>query len=113
MPVAESTGQIGPVVEGALVLVEPQATAKELSVTNEVTGFAAETPYRGAEERVRQILVNLLGDAVKLTPEGGRITIGAGTAEQAMPKAELEGSGSLARDVGCHGARAEPAAVPD
>lgn len=96
MPVAEATEQIGPVVEAALVLVEPQAKAKGLLVTNEVSGFAAETPYRGDEERVRQILVNLLANAVKFTPRDGQVTISAGTAEQATPNAEMKGSGPWA-----------------
>ena len=96
MPMAETTEQIGPVVQSALVLVEPQAKAKELRMTNEVSGFAAETPYRGDEERVRQILVNLLGNAVKFTPRGGRITLSAGTAEQASPSAEMDGPGPWA-----------------
>lgn len=96
MPVAEATEQIGPVVQAALALVEPQAKAKVLRIKNEVSGFAAETPYRGDEERVRQILVNLIGNAVKFTPQGGRITISAGTAEQATPGAEMKNGGPWA-----------------
>jgi PAS domain S-box-containing protein len=96
MPVGLDTAAIGPAVEGALSLVEPQARAKELRLANEVSGSAAETPYRGDEERVRQILVNLLGNAVKFTPRGGRVSISAGTAEHASSDAELKGAGPWA-----------------
>jgi PAS domain S-box-containing protein len=93
MPIGGGGERIGPAVEGALTLVEPQAKAKSLRLANEISGSAAETSYHGDEERVRQILVNLMGNAVKFAPEGGRITISAGAAEHASPDADLKGTG--------------------
>ena len=39
---------------------------------------------RGDERKVKQVLLNLLSNAVKFTPEGGRITVGAAAADDAV-----------------------------
>lgn len=93
MPVAHAAARIGPAIEGALVLVEPQARAKGVRIANELSGAAAETPCFADEERVRQILANVLANAVKFTPAAGRITLSAGTAERPSPDAQLNGPG--------------------
>jgi PAS domain S-box-containing protein len=84
--------RLGPVVEEALADIETQARARNLIVTNAVSGGAADLPYWGDEGRVRQILVNLLTNAMKFTESGGRITISAGTGET-VTGASLTGDG--------------------
>lgn len=96
MPVSATAGLLGPAVQRALILVQPQAQAKGLSLADHVSSAAAQVPYLGDEERVRQILVNLLGNAVKFTPSGGRITLSAGTAKHATPGTILQGPGPWA-----------------
>jgi two-component system sensor histidine kinase BarA len=59
----------------ALTSVQPQAKKKSIEL---VTKFADDLPaYYGDKEKVSQIAVNLLGNAVKFTPENGTIVLGA------------------------------------
>jgi PAS domain S-box-containing protein len=93
LPVRPAAHGLGAATEEALLLVGPQAEAKGLTLTNAVSGSAAELCYWGDEDRVRQIIVNLLANAVKFTPGGGRITLSAGSTQQAPPDSQLGGPG--------------------
>ncbi|HEU4558548.1 MAG TPA: HAMP domain-containing sensor histidine kinase [Longimicrobium sp.] len=58
----------------AEALVVPQARAKGLELV--VSACEPELAVRADEEKLRQILVNLLTNAVKFTPPAGRISMG-------------------------------------
>ncbi|MBW3629065.1 MAG: PAS domain-containing sensor histidine kinase [Gemmatimonadetes bacterium] len=93
LPVTPAAHGLGTTAEEALLLVGPQAEAKGLTLANAIGGSAADLCYWGDENRVRQILVNLLANAVKFTPAGGRVTVSAGATQQAPPDAQLGGPG--------------------
>ena len=92
--------RIGDAVSGALELVRPQARARNLQISDAMGGYAAGLAAWGDEARVRQILANLLANAIKFTSprngEPGRITVSAGMAIQASPDAQLNGPGPWA-----------------
>jgi signal transduction histidine kinase len=63
------------VIAEALRMVEPQAEAAGLSLS---TGIAPNLPRLNADRRlVRQVLVNLLANAVRFTPAGGTVSVHA------------------------------------
>jgi PAS domain S-box-containing protein len=97
MPMARASFRVGDAVGSALALVTPPARAKGLHLADAVSGYAAGLSGWGEEMRVRQILVNLLANAVKFTEprdgEPGRITLSAGTATSVSPDARLTGPG--------------------
>ena len=74
LSVANAPASVSEAITSALTLIHPQAAARNLEVAVS-PGTDALPPYIGDAERVRQILVNVLSNAVKCTQPGGTITI--------------------------------------
>ena len=62
-------------IEFALLSLKPQADGKSIQLKMEVKEDLS--PVYADREKVEQILTNLLGNAIKFTPEGGEISVSA------------------------------------
>lgn len=72
------------VMEAALSLMRPMVDAKQIHLE---TRFVAIAQVSGDRNRLQQIVVNLLTNAIKFTPEGGQITM---TLEQVGKQARIQ-----------------------
>jgi two-component system cell cycle sensor histidine kinase PleC len=67
--------QLGPILASCLLIVEAKAREKLISVEHMLDDDLP--PLMADPLRLKQILINLLGNAVKFTPENGRVRIAA------------------------------------
>ena len=65
--------EVGSVLASVMPMIEPQAAERQLTIENR--GCLAGTVVRADRSKVRQILANVLSNAVKFTGAGGTISI--------------------------------------
>jgi signal transduction histidine kinase len=82
---------VGPIVQEVAQLFAPQL--QELGVTLEVVAPAEEAVIACDRDRLMQVLGNLVGNALKFTPEGGRISLRALDRPEAV-RFEVEDTGT-------------------
>jgi GAF domain-containing protein len=84
-------------IENALVLVRERALRRGITLEQSIDPRLGE--IRGDERKVKQVLLNLLSNAIKFTPEGGRVEVRAGVADNMAELSVMDtGVGIAAED---------------
>lgn len=75
MELSLETFELRTIIDFVIKTISPLSNKKKLSLSVET---AEEMPYMYADPgKIKQLLLNLVSNAIKFTPEGGKVTIGA------------------------------------
>ncbi len=78
---------LGHVVDAAIAAMRERADARRIVVERRVDAAACD--IRGDAARLQQVVENLLSNAIRFTPEGGRVTVSVAAASDACGQVEL------------------------
>lgn len=91
MAIEREPMDLAPIAEACLLIVEAKAKEKDIMVASEIDPAM---PRLYADPlRVKQILINLLGNAVKFTPPKGRVAFYAGPASDGFVRLTISDNG--------------------
>lgn len=94
MSLRQAAMQIGPTLDEVLSTLAPVAMKKGVELVLEKDDAPCE--LAGDPERLRQVFVNLVDNAVKFTPKGGTVTMRARVTSDASPGDDDDGAALLA-----------------
>ncbi len=63
------------ICQSSIAFVKQMAFKKQISLNTQIPDFLSNVSIWADDRRIRQVLINLLNNAVKFTPEGGSITL--------------------------------------
>ncbi|WP_152049974.1 sensor histidine kinase [Tautonia marina] len=89
---------LGPVVRESIESHEARARARNQTLVAEVDDLDDSVRVRAAEEAVRQILDNLIDNAIKYTPEGGSIRVSTWANDQRVTISVTDSGSGIPRD---------------
>jgi signal transduction histidine kinase len=78
LPLERSWFDLGPVITRTLDELRPQAEQRGVLLRFEA---GVESPFFGDQDRIVQMVVNLVANALRFTPSGGSVTVRLGTTE--------------------------------
>jgi GAF domain-containing protein len=82
MELEVTTFHLPDAIENAILLIRERASRHGIKLDRVIDDRLSD--FKGDERKVKQILVNLLTNAVKFTPEGGQIKVGARLGDSAV-----------------------------
>jgi signal transduction histidine kinase len=97
MSLRQAPMQIGPTLREVISTVAPVALKKQVELVLDDDGVACE--LAADAERLRQVFVNLVDNAVKFTPKGGKVTIRARVADGGASPDDDDGGAVLLAPV--------------
>ena len=98
LTIERETVNTGELVSTAVETIKPKASEKEIAVNLLVDESARDKNISGDPDRLRQILLNLLTNAVKFTPEGGKIDVSVASENHSLEIKVKDNGAGISKD---------------